>query len=954
VADAHPLVGRDPEKSRLADRLRPGAREEPGVIFIAGEAGIGKSRLVAEALSEVSRPVLRGSSTADSATPYAPIVQIIRAYARQDRDALLALPLTEHLSLLLLELGPPRSETDPQTLRAAICDVAALSGESGSIWVLEDLHWADAGTLDVLVELAEVPAGSGLSVVATYRNDELPRLHRLRSVRSELRRTGRLHEIVLQPITREESDLLAEDVAGTSLPPDVRQAIFERSDGIPFFVVEMAASTALTAGTHGSDPREDELPETLRDSIRLRTSVIDTQEVDVLEVMAAGGINIDLPLLADLTDPDAATRLIERGWLIGINDGTASFRHALVRDAIYADIPWLRRRERHRLLAEALEARDAPPEEVAHHWLAARETLRARAHLLRAARSFCSIHAYRDARALLDQTLQEWGADADDPERIAALELLARCAELSGDHDEAVGLWREISLDRERREDAEGLARAQRRLATLLELRGDWDEAIAARIAAADNFGACAQPAEAASQRLAAASHLQSGRDLDTALELVERARSEAEVADQADLKLRVLAMEGQIRAKLGEPNGVTMSRNALDLALSADNTGLIADAYYRLAAALEHTAAYAEAIDVYQTAFAFCKSRGVEGMGEICLACLTPTARHVGRWKEASDVCRQIMGDPQSDPFARNVAAGELGLINALKGNVTSARRLLPSALSFARLNGIFELVVECCWGLAMVQALEGKPEESSATASQLIEACAQRDEWHYSLSAMRWCSTWFAARGNERALLSAVEVLSNATARMGSPEARAALGHGLIELALLNRDEEHALIQADATLKLLDEIAAPYEVAEIRACCGMALVAGGRRDAAIGALTASYRTAKKLGARPLADNIIRRFKALGEPIEPHLGRGADDRAERGGLSRRELDVLRHVARGKTNKEVADSLFLSTRTVDMHVRNILLKLDCRSRADAVRRAGELRLLGDADPANTA
>lgn len=168
------------------------------------------------------------------------------------------------------------------------------------------------------------------------------------------------------------------------------------------------------------------------------------------------------------------------------------------------------------------------------------------------------------------------------------------------------------------------------------------------------------------------------------------------------------------------------------------------------------------------------------------------------------------------------------------------------------------------------------------------------------------------------------------------------------------MHGDDNQAVVQAEQALYLLENISPPYEVAEMRARCAVPLLETNRRAAALGILTASYRTAKKLGARPLAYRIVGQFEALGEPIEPHLGRRASSQSERAGLSRRELDVMRHVARGRTNKEIAEALFLSTRTVDMHLRNILMKLSCRSRSEAVRRAAELGLLAGADPENTA
>lgn len=941
------LIGREAELSLLVELIRGARPDYPGLVFVAGEAGAGKSRLVDEALQRLSCPVLRGEAVADSPSPYEPLVEALRGYYRSHPDTLAARPLAKYLSVLLPELGVEPVAADQRTLSAAICDAAAVAAEQGAVLVLEDLHWADAGTLDVLLDLAKLPAQSELRIVATYRNDELPRLHRLRGVRSELRRARRLSEVVLEPLSREDAFALTTEVAGTSLPAELLLGIYERSEGIPFFIEELAAVTGRALDPGGGEARhKPHLPETIRDAIRQRTSSLDQGIRDALDVMAVAGPSIRLPLFADVADPDAVAGLLEHGWLVESGDGTAWFRHALVRDAVYSDIPWPRRRGLHRSLAEVLDAQASAPETVAHHWLAAHDPLRARPYLLAAARSFCALHAYRDAQALLRHALEGWVDDERDAERVAVLELMAECVELSGDRDEAATIWRNVTKSRRALGDVEAVARAQRRLATVLEMQNDWSAAVDARVSAAAAFAECGQPAEAATERITAAHHLHRDNDLTPALELVELAATDAEAASATELTLRARALRGEIRAQMGKPDGVEMARDALGAALSEGYTSTAAEAYYALAGAIQHSARYEGALDAYEQASQFCKSQGMEDFGTICFACLAPTLRHVGRWKEATEVCRSVLADPDSSTAALNVASCELGLVQALKGNVASARRLLGPSLRFARAYGMFALTVETTWGTAMVAALEGKDEQAAATATGLIEDCRRREEWHYSLSAMRWCITWFAVRGDARMVNSAARVLSDAAAAKGSREARSALAYALAEGALLEGNAELALSHARQTLELLEGIAAPYEVAEMRARCAVALAGGGERSAALEALTSSYRTAKKLGARPLANAIVERFADLGEPVEPHLGRGATAGAERGGLSRRELDVLRHVAAGSTNKQIAALFFLSTRTVDMHVRNILTKLDCRSRTEAAARAAELQLLG--------
>jgi DNA-binding NarL/FixJ family response regulator len=135
------------------------------------------------------------------------------------------------------------------------------------------------------------------------------------------------------------------------------------------------------------------------------------------------------------------------------------------------------------------------------------------------------------------------------------------------------------------------------------------------------------------------------------------------------------------------------------------------------------------------------------------------------------------------------------------------------------------------------------------------------------------------------------------------------------------------------------------PFERAQIELRAGVALAAAGERDLALEHLSGAYRLARNLGARPLAAEAASEVSILGESVSRRLGVRAAADADGAGLSRRELEVVRLLSVGRTNREIAQDLFLSPRTVDMHVRNILRKLDCRSRVEAAHRAGELGLL---------
>lgn len=211
--------------------------------------------------------------------------------------------------------------------------------------------------------------------------------------------------------------------------------------------------------------------------------------------------------------------------------------------------------------------------------------------------------------------------------------------------------------------------------------------------------------------------------------------------------------------------------------------------------------------------------------------------------------------------------------------------------------------------------------------------------------MPALRWATSFLARNNVDRDSRACAAAIGGLADEVVNPEALAALAHVLGEVALLDGDAEQAADQFERALELLASIGLPFEAAQTQVRAGVAHAAAGERDAAIARLTDAYRTARKLGARPLAKSAAAELVGLGEQVERRLGRRAAAQLDGPGLTRRELEVLRFVANGQTNREIARELFLSTRTVDMHVRNVLGKLGSRSRADATRKAGELGLL---------
>jgi ATP/maltotriose-dependent transcriptional regulator MalT len=941
VAVSAGLIGRERELQVLGDRLGRAAAGEGGLVLVAGEAGVGKTSLAEAAVTECALLVLRGVVSDRGMTPYAPIVTVLRAYDRIAPGALSGSGhLSSHLAALLPELGPAPGIVDGLALAAALRDAfAGMAGRQPTVVFLDDLHWGDEATLELLPSLAESVEDRPLLFLAAYQSDDVARGHPLRRMRTELRRGGRLEELVVAPLEHDQVAELVSRVLGRRAGPRLVQRIFERTEGVPFVVEEFA--TALAAGGRLEEhadavelPAGDDvpLPDSVRETVLVRTDRLSPAARDALEVASVAGERADLALVADLAGAPGVEEAIELRFLVEVDDGLAAFRHALVREAVYAEIPWTRRRAYHRQVAESLERAGAPPQLVAEHWLAAREPERARPKLLAAAERFCAVHGYRDALRVGRRALEVWPAGYDEAGRLVALERLGRCAELSGELVEAARVWEEIADARRAAGDGEGLGRAERRLATVYELSGAAERAAAARMRAAEAFAGCGLVAEAVTERLTVAAHQQGTGRLSAALELVLEISKQAE---RPELRARALALEGQVRTKLGQGEaGVALIRSALSLALAENATSAAAEAYFRLGSALEHSAAYPAAIDAYTTAHSYCRTQGLEGPGDVCFACLAPIMVHTGEWQRAAEICREVLAG-EAAPFARMVATGELGYVYALRGEPGRARHLLAEALAFARPNGPFGLEVETTHALARIEELDPAGGDAGERMRRFLERWHTREEGHYSVSAFRWAATLFARRGNGPDAGACADALARIAAATGDTEAVAALAHALGELALLNGDADGAVQQFTQALELLAEVPAPHDRAETQVRAAVAFAAAGARQEAIDRLTDACRTARKLGARPLAGHAAEELQALGEPVDVRSA----------GLSRREVEVLRLAAEGLTNREIATRLFLSKRTVDMHVRNLLAKLDCRSRVQATQRARSLRLL---------
>jgi DNA-binding CsgD family transcriptional regulator/tetratricopeptide (TPR) repeat protein len=934
------LVGRDAECAGLRRALTVAQGRRAPVVLVSGEGGAGKTTLVEYVLARTGTSVLSGRAGEWAGAAYDVLARALRPAFRD-----MAGPVPPVLAQIFPERAAPPADPDPAALAAGVCSaLASLAGGGSLALFLDDLQWADQATLGLLPALADAAAGLPVTLVGCYRSDELPRDHRLRAVRAQLRRSRQLAEIDLGPLGDEDVVLMLTHLLGGKPEPALAAAVASRADGIPFAVEELAL--ALRDGAPGASAGAAVVPDGIREAVLLRAARLSGEERALLEAAAVAGQEFDIDqVLAVCGLPAWPDGFTGAGLLAETRDGRAAFRHSLTREAAYADIPWSRRRRLHRDLARTLAGAGSAPALIAVHLLAARDFEAARGALIAAADAHCAVHAYRDAARALRTALEHWPASEEDDTRLAVVGRLARCAEMCSDYAEAVTLLRELADEYERRGEAGALAGAQRRLALVHELRGQWEAALTAREAAAVAFSAAGLRAEAAIDRLAVATHLRAAGSYSAALGTLVSAKADAESSGRTDLLLRAEGLRGNLLSRLGQPGeGIAAVRAALDRALEGSLSDTAADLQQRLADSLEHAGHYRAATAVYAAAYQFCETHGADAVGQLCRACATVVLFTRGEWDRTAAVCEDVLASP-AVPHARGAAAGMLGLVHAMRGAPRQARpHLLESHLIATRIE-LVPMELFSSWGLCVLESSAGSCAEAADRARRVLTRLARTQERHFSVQILQWMAAFFAEQGMAADVRACAAALAGMAETTGQPEAIAALAHARGE-TLLADEPETALRELRGAAEKFAELDLPYATAQAQRRAAEAAARTGDKAAALELLHAAHDTAGRLGARLLRAACANALGDLGDkPRVPAASRGARGTRAAGGLTGRELEIMLLVAQGNTSRQIGEALFISPRTVEMHVQGSLLKLGCRTRAQAVRRLAELGTL---------
>ena len=952
------LCGREREAESLRAAARRAAAGEPQRVLVNGDAGAGKTHLLRHVLAESGLPTAWGDTSEFGNAEFGPLKDLLRRLVREHPHVAARLRSTHPLLMEMLT-GASTDESALAPSRDALFDglaqgVLSLAATRPFAVVFDDLHVADHATIELLARIAGRMDGEGLLLLLVFRSDDLARMHPLRRLRQQWRRDGGVIEIELPPLTPAESLDLATRHLGSAPGPKLAADLQRLCEGLPLYVEQMAqallAQGSLVDKGAGLERAADSpwpMPASLRDSVRLRLAALPASAQRLAERAAVMGTRLDLAALeAMAADAADLERLAEAGWIVDTEPGQAVFRHALLREVIYGQIPWTRRRQWHAECAGQLAAAGAPAELLAEHWLAAREPERGRAALLLVAERAWQLHAYADAAAQAVRALDLWPEGVDEEQRLRTLQRLGECAQFAGQHDGAARAWLELCERAQRTGLTAWLGPTRRRLALLCAMSGDFEGSIVEREHAADAFVVQGLPVDAAQELYAAALMASMRNQLQRALALLDHVDGRAAAADQLSLQVLARSLRARTLARSGRVDeGTAMARAALEVALSHGLAAVIGLAYQRLGDCHEQAGDYVQSRNIFLAGVDWCATNDQRVALESCKGCALPVLVQCGDWDLALQVAQEIVADAGSVPWANALAHGEIGRLLMLRGQHEAARPLLRRGVRESDALGVKTIV----WTLRAVLALNewwlGHPRPAQDEAHAVLRDAAAGEEYHHIVPTAALLGDLFGWAGDAEGLHACLQAVTRAAGANAQPEALAGVALAQGDVHRAEGRVADALREWKSAAHWLAELPLPlaharvdYRLAEAHALAGDAAAAARHARQAVDGF-------KALNAVPYLREATERLRAL----SPAKLNADDQRRLQAGLTPRQLQILARVAHGKTDKEIARELELSPRTVEMHVARLLTALQCRSRAEAVRRGSELGVLGAAN-----
>ncbi len=1011
------LIGRDEELGRLVAAWRSAVNGEPSTVLVGGEAGIGKSRLVSELAALVRGEggiVLEGASVSlgdDEGLPLAPVAEALRALGRQlPTEALAEVvgsagPSVAHL---VPELGQALASGDAATrpdwvaarmLEAVLGVLGRVADRMPTLLIVEDIHWADRSTRDVISFVARTARNERLLVIGTYRTDEIHRRHPLRPWLAEMERTPRVERIaVLRLDTVAVAGLIG---AIRAEPADevLTRMIADRSDGNPFYAEELLAAGAIDAPSR--------LPEDLRDVLLTRVGALSDDVTSLLGIAAVGGRSIQHDLLRDVAAIDeqaveaSMREAVTAGIVEAVDDGsTASyaFRHALLHEAVYDDLLPTERRRHHAAYATAIAARPVPDgvagasqlAALAHHASASHDLAAALDASIRAARASSDSFAFAAASRSLERALDIWDAVAADdrPPGVSPSGLyyeLAYSRLLGGEVGGAVDAAQKAVELVDPETDPLRAGVLLERLGRASWVNGEFDASLRHHAAAVDLLAGQPPSPEVARVVGGYGSILMLRGQYRAAVEVCERAIAVARSVAADQPELYSLISLGVALSQLGDcQRALPTMRGAFERTAHLGEVHDMGRAYGNYSNVLQVCGRPEESAEIARQGAEWARQNGVwRTYGAFHDGNRAAILVDLGRWDEARDLLARTAADRPQGVAVLNHAINA-GPLAVRMGDLQLARTILNEAAERADSFRDAQFTGPIFEGLAELALAEGRLDDAWAAATEGLSRLAETED-----AALRSSLDAAAAQiAADRALVAAAgrreadraAAIADAerlaaeadgiamgidpsSAAAADPAAYALMAHAEARRAAGGADT--AAFFASAAERW-ERLRRPWFIAYCRYREGEALAAdAGQRAVAAARLAAARGTAVRLGATPLVDAIERLARRARLTITDAPRAGTPDSVELAAtdspepvpsadaapasqdpfaLTTREREVLALVATGQTNRRIAEALFISESTAGVHVSNILGKLGVTSRTEAAAVAVRLGL----------
>jgi DNA-binding CsgD family transcriptional regulator/tetratricopeptide (TPR) repeat protein len=978
------FVGRVAERAALSEALERATAGQPGVVVIGGEAGVGKSRLLAEVTTlAAAMPATTVAGVcvgvATGSLPFAPFVDIVGDLHDARLTAALPASARAELGRLVPEIArhsPDRSDAGQGgqgRLFAAVRDLLAVASTSRPILVtIEDLHWADASTLDLVTYLARSMNTEHYLIIATARLDTLHRRHPLLGIVAELVRLPTVERIDLSRFDQGELVQQLTGILGRVPDPEMAHEVFERSDGNPFFAEELVATGHAHDGL---------LPVSLREVLAARLAALDEATQAIVRVAAVAGRVVHhelLELVAGTPSPVLITALreaVEQGILLHVVDPAPGymFRHALVREAAYDELLSMERINIHRAIADTLERDEALSPggeltrtgEIAYHAMAANDVPRALIASIAAAAAAEQASAHAEAEVHLDRILAIWPQIPDAASRVGMdyAELLARTARVaaSAGHQARGVVVARQALGELAPKDTE------RRVAILLELFDyAWE---ATDIGTADwvvheampllRYERSARSAQAFSAEALLAWH--QGRYTSALGAATEATTIARECGARRELA-RALTVLGQVHTNRGETNRAEES-----FAEAARIFDEVTDPDVRARSGRERAWArfmdgrFEESLALVRLNLEIARHEGSDARyGAYLLDAVLENLIELGRWSEAPAIAEQILARV-SIAFQMVYTHMSLARMYTFQGRIADAEHEVALAAEVAAVgpHRVWQLEDATFLAYATGRYADGR-RDMETLLSALPEPDRDATLWWPLLKAIGGEADHADAARRRRRTAEAEGAVAagHRFAQVLRRSAHAAIGADragpMVRAQLRSADAEESRLEGRsdparwaAVVEARSDIEQPWELAYARYRLAEAMLASGApTEDAAAPLRAAHSVASELGATPLRlaiEALASRARIQLVTVQGRVGPEVTQPATT--LTARELAVLALVAAGHTNREVGDRLFISEKTASVHVTHAMNKLGALSRYEAAATATRLGLL---------